>query len=165
MVLHIAKIANTLNQTNITFSLDHLPGNAKTTMKFMKILGQYPVTLNYLKKIEEKFKVGIEIANMVSYTNQEGIKKHAKSNPGMVLIDWIVHSTYCAKNELTNIDNGTRDESFRISMSKPYEALKETNKIQLLPFGGIVFESDDDFTDELKEQISKANFVNVFEDS
>jgi len=114
-----------------------------------------------MKKIEEEFGIELEFANMVSYVDSNGVRQEANSHPGMVLIDWIVHSVYSAMNNLANIDTGTRDEEYRESIIRPYQILKERNLIHLESIEGIVFtnENDPDYTDELKEIVASTNFV------
>ncbi|MEW6144317.1 MAG: hypothetical protein AB1598_04780 [Thermodesulfobacteriota bacterium] len=161
MCYQFSQIANKLNQRNMLFSLDRFPGDPKGSMQFLKIISQYPHMLEASKRIEEKYGVTIMIANQKSYVDNDSVRKDARSHPGMVLIDWIVHSVYSAMNNLANVDTGTRDEEYRESIIRPYQILKERNLIHLESIAGIVFtnENDPDYTDEFKEKLAGTNFV------
>ncbi|HVY55097.1 MAG TPA: hypothetical protein VHC46_05010, partial [Thermodesulfobacteriota bacterium] len=160
MGVFVARIAKVLNQKNVTFSLDHLPGNTKAAMDLIKIISQYPTNFNAWKKAEENSGVRFELGNPISYTNHAGVSRDANLLPGMVLVDWIVHSIYCAKNELVNIDNGKRTDLFKERMTKPYEALIKGKQISLFPFYGIEFANN---KDEIDNIIKENDLINFYE--
>jgi len=167
MCLPFARIAAELNQKKVTFSLDCLPGDPKGIMQLISIINSYPTTFKYIKKIEERYNLSIEVANMTNYIDSRGERKDARFHPGMVLVDWIVHSAYCAMNDLPNIDDGNRDELYKELITKPFEVLQEKDSISLIPFAGLVFTSQDDpdYTDELKKQLDNVDMINVFDDN
>jgi len=133
------EFADAIDIKKITFSLDRLPGDPKAAMEFIKLMSSYPAIFNCWKKLEGEFGVNFEFANMQYFTDPEGNRLDSRLHPGMILIDWVVHSIFNYKNKIENIDKGTRSESYRKSIMKPFDILVKNNRINLLPFYGIGF--------------------------
>jgi len=133
LVLKYAIIASKQGKIgHLKVALDNLPNDSALGMELMQALAKTDPDIQEMWSSNQENNISFEIANLKSYQDTDGKQKPAKTNPHVILVDWLAASCIAKLNpKQLKSETGFTNEEIR-AIASIIEAAEARGAAQII---------------------------------